>query len=84
MFKFENCTSDEIEEYKKVYDLKLNWWAQDPEENQCYRITQNNEVIAMIEFGIDLLGYKCIDNFEAFNKGHGYGKSIIKQLTSSK
>lgn len=84
MFMMENCTSDEIENYIKVYNLKLDWWSQDPEENHCYKISKNNEVVAMIEFSTEVPGYICINNFEVFKKGHGYGRDIIKSLTSSK
>ena len=85
MFKKEYCSSEEIENFKKVYNLKLNWWTESPEENECYKIIKDNEVVAMIEFGTYLIdGYKCIDNFEVFQKRKGIGRDIIEFLTSNK
>ncbi len=83
MYHIEKCNSAEIEKYKSVYSLKLNWCSENPEENQCYKITKDGNTIAMIEFGIKLCGYISIDNFEVFNKRQGLGKSIIKSLISS-
>lgn len=83
MYYIEKCNSAEIEKYKSTYSLELNWCSENPEENQCYKITENGNAIAMIEFGIKLYGYRCIDNFEVFNKRQGFGKSIIESLISS-
>lgn len=72
---FLECSEEEIERFKKTYNLQEIKF-----EYGYKKVTLNNIPVALIDIDYEYNGYIMIDCFEVFEKGKRIGTTIIKYL----
>lgn len=79
-FDMEECTAEEVAEYKEKYNLKHIKY-----NDYYHTISINGISRALISIGrIEDEDAYIIDEFEVFEKGKGYGTKIINNLKEEK